>query len=332
MKRILIVKLSSLGDIAHALPAVRVLKARTGATLDWVVQPEYAALIRACPLVERVIEFPRHHFWRDGFAFRRELRREPYDLVVDMQGLMKSAVAARMARAAWRVGPAWAREGAPWLYHARPERLPGPRRHAAAELLDLVDTLAPPPPADAPPEPPLPPLEFAFSPVDLGDRPGPHVVFAPFSRWTTKDWPLENFAALGRRLAEEMGVSIRIVGGPADAAKGNELSMQIGDAARNMCGHTNLPGLCAELQSADLVVGVDSGPLHWADALGTPLVAIYGATDPARTGPWNQPDSVVTCAELSCRPCHSRTCRRGDVACLRTLEVEPVLQAAMARL
>ena len=98
--RILVVKLSSLGDIAHALPAVRALKERTGAAIDWVVQPEYAALLARCPDVERTIVFPRRNFARGFFSFWRALRREKYDVVVDLQGLLKSALAARLARGA----------------------------------------------------------------------------------------------------------------------------------------------------------------------------------------------------------------------------------------
>ena len=100
MKRILVVKLSSLGDIAHALPAVRALKERTGAAIDWVVQPEYAALLARCPDVERTIVFPRRNFARGFFSFWRALRREKYDVVVDLQGLLKSALAARLANSA----------------------------------------------------------------------------------------------------------------------------------------------------------------------------------------------------------------------------------------
>ena len=102
--------------------------------------------------------------------------------------------------------------------------------------------------------------------------------------------------------------------------------------AANWCGRTSLPELMGRLKAADLVVGVDSGPLHWADAMGVPLVAVYGATDPVRTGPWHQPDSVVTCGACKRRPCHSRTCAEGDLACLEGLDAETVFRAAAARL
>jgi heptosyltransferase I len=325
MKRILVIKLSSLGDIAHALPAVRALKARTGADIDWVVQPEYAALLACCPDAGRLIEFPRRNFLRRLGPFLRELRRERYEAIVDLQGLMKSAVVARLARGNRRVGPAWAREGAPWFYDAQPPKAPGPRGHAVDEAMAVVDLVAPG-------EGGAPVPEVLISESEPDGRPGPHVAFAPFSRWETKNWPLDKFAELGRRLVAEMGCQIRIVGGPGDQAQGELLAVQIGEGARNLCGQTDLRGLCALLKSMDLLVTVDSGPMHWADAMGVPLVAIFGATDPARTGPYRQLAHVVAKDGLECRPCHSRTCARGDGACLRTLEVEQVLRAALERL
>ena len=325
MKRILVIKLSSLGDIAHALPAVRALKERTGAEIDWAVQPEYAPLLACCTDVARTIAFPRRDFARGFFPFLRELRREKYDVVVDLQGLMKSALAARLARGKRRVGPAWAREGAPRFYDAQPEKIAGPRRHAVEEAMDVANLVAPG--AATPPEPRL-----AFPEAEPDVEPGPHVAFAPFSRWDTKDWPVEKFAELGRRLATEMGCRIRIVGGRDNETAGENMARQIGEGARNLCGKTDLPGLCALLKGMDLLVTVDSGPMHWADALGVPLVAIFGATDPARTGPYRQLAHVVAKEGLECRPCHSRSCARGDLACLRTLDVETVFKAALKRL
>ncbi len=325
MNRILVIKLSSLGDIAHALPAVRALKERTVAAIDWVVQPEYAGLLAHCPDVARVIEFPRRNVARGFWTFLRALRQERYDAIVDLQGLLKSAVVARLARGKQRVGPAWAREGAPRFYDAQPARSAGPRLHAVQEAMAVVALVAPGP--DAAPEPRL-----DFAEAESDGSPGPHVAFAPFSRWDTKDWPVEKFAELGRRLAKEMGCQIRIVGGRDNEAQGETLARQIGDRARNLCGKTDLPGLCSLLKSMDLLVTVDSGPMHWADALGVPLVALFGATDPARTGPYRQLDHVVAQEGLECRPCHSRTCARVDLACLRTLEVEKVFQEVLKRL
>jgi lipopolysaccharide heptosyltransferase II len=275
--------------------------------------------------VARTVEFPRRDFLRGFLPFASALRQERYDLIIDLQGLMKSAVAARLARGDWRVGPAWAREGAHWFYDVQTEPLAGPRPHAVDECMEVVNLIAP---GDAPA--PQPRLDIPEAESD--GSPGPHVAFVPFSRWATKDWPPEKFAELGRRLAAEMGCQIRIVGGPDNAGPGEALARQIGERARNLCGKTDLPGLCSLLKSMDLVIAVDSGPMHWADAMGVPLIAVFGATDPARTGPYWQRDHVLAKDGLDCRPCHSRTCARGDLACLQTLEVEPVFQQALKRL
>lgn len=325
MKRILVIKLSSLGDIAHALPAVRALKERTGAEIDWVTQPEYAGLLACGSDVGRVIEFPRRNFSRGGFSFLRALRRERYDAIVDLQGLMKSAIVARLALGNRRVGPAWAREGAHRFYDAQPPRVAGPRRHAVEELMEVAGRVAPG--TGLPPEPRLNVPE-----AESDGSPGPHLAFAPFSRWDTKNWPIEKFADLGRRLAAEMGCRIRIVGDRDHEAQGEDLARQIGERAQNRCGQTDLVGLCSMLKGMDLLVSVDSGPMHWADAMGVPLVAIFGATDPARTGPYHQLNHVVAKEGLSCRPCHSRTCARGDLACLRTLDVDVAFQTVLSRL
>jgi lipopolysaccharide heptosyltransferase I len=325
MKRILVIKLSSLGDLAHALPAVRALKRRTGAEIDWVTQPEYVPLLECCPDVNRILAFPRRNVIRQGAAFLWSLRREKYDAIVDLQGLMKSALVARLARGKRRVGPAWAREGSHYIYQDQPARPEGPRRHAVEELMDVVDLVMP---GDTVPEE----LNLQFPEAEADGRPGPHIALAPFSRWATKDWPVEKFVEVARRLASEMGGQIRIIGGPDHVSQGNSMARQIGPAAKNLCGKTDLIGLCSLLKGMDLLITVDSGPMHWADAMGVPLVAIFGATDPARTGPYHQRNHVVTQQGLACQPCHSRSCARKDLACLTTLESDVVLQAALARL
>lgn len=338
MKRVLVVKLSSLGDIAHALPAVRALKERTGAEIDWLVQPEYAGLLECCPDVSRAIAFPRRHPVAGAWRFWKALRREEYAAVIDLQGLLKSALPARLARRTRRAkvfGPAWAREGAEHLYTLRPVKDAGARRHAVLEAMDVVGLYAPPEEgAEAVPRPRIEPPEWDGEEPEGEDgeeTAGPRVGMAPFSRWSTKNWGTEKFAELGARLAREMGCRITVLGGPGDAAEGRALAGRI-PGARAACGTMGLCELCGFMKGLDLLVSVDSGPMHWADAMGVPLVAVYGATDPVRTGPWWQPESVVAAEGLACRPCHSRTCRRGDCACLGGLEVEAVFRAAMARL
>jgi len=338
VKRVLVVKLSSLGDIAHALPAVRALKERVaeGVDVDWVAQPEYAPLLRRCPDVARVIPFPRRRFWAGAWPFWKALRSGEYDAVLDFQGLLKSALPAAAARRRGRaplIGPAWAREGAGAFYTIRPVRGAGPRRHAVDELLDVVGLYAPSN-AAAPVAAPRPRIDI--EPDDGGGESetgglGPRIAFAPFSRWTTKNWPVAKFAELGRRLAGEMGCRVFVLGGAGDRAEGAKLASAI-PGARDFCGRFDLVGMCGFLKSVDLMVSVDSGPLHWADAMGVPAVAIYGSTDPARTGPYFQPGAVVAADGPPCRPCHSRQCARGTPECLEGLDAGRVAQAVFARL
>lgn len=339
MKRVLVVKLSSLGDIAHALPAVRALKERVegGVEIDWVAQPEYAPLLRRCPDVARVIPFPRRRFWAGAWKFWKALRCEEYDAVLDLQGLLKSALPAAAARRRGRaplIGPAWAREGAGAFYTIRPVRGPGPRRHAVDELMDVVGLYAPPK-AGGPVRAPRPRIDIEADAdgTDEGEEGGlgPRVAFAPFSRWTTKNWPVARFEELGRRLAGEMGCRVFVLGGAGDKAEGMKLAAAI-PGARDACGRFDLVGMCGFLRTVDLMVSVDSGPLHWADAMGVPAVAVYGSTDPVRTGPYFQPEAVVAVEGLACRPCHSRKCGRGDLECLEGLDTERVAAAAFARL
>jgi len=332
--KLLVVKLSSLGDIAQALPAVRRLAARTAGSVHWLVQPEYAPLVSALPFVEKVLVWPRHGGLLARLKALRALRRERYDAVLDLQGLLKSALPAflaRRTRGAKRYGmsPPAARENAWRLYHVRAPAPAGGRPHSADEMLGVVDAFAPPP---AEGEAPLPPLAIRLPRLETAppDGPGPWIAIAPFSRWETKNWPAERFAETAKILRAHWGASFWILGGKGDAAAGERLAQAIGRGARNCCGAFDLLGTCAVLGAVDLLLAVDSGPLHWADALGTPAISVYGATDPARTGPYGQLARVVAAEGLSCRPCHKRTCANAaaPLACLAEVTPEAVAAAA----
>jgi len=323
-RRLLAVKLSSLGDVIHALPTVHALKAAGVGAVDWVVQSEYAELARACPEVERVIAFPRRGASIVGrLAFLRELRRERYDLVADLQGLLKSAIVARLARASRRLGPSFHREGARLFYSA----VAGPRnrnRHAVDECLYALRALGWPEP-DGPPAFPLRVPPFPGAAV-----PRPRIALCPRSRWPTKNWPLEHFVALGRLLLERTGGALHVFGSAADAADGGRIVAGIGDVGpvENHCGRTGLLELAAWLGGMDLAITVDSGPMHLAAALGVPVLALFGPTDPVRTGPYGAAHRVLRFDRLPCIPCFSETCARGDLACLRN--VFPSAAAAAA--
>lgn len=283
MARILVVKLSSLGDLFHALPAVQLIRRHTGATIDWVCHDLYVDLVARFGPVDRALSFPRHSFLRDGGAFLRELRAREYELALDFQGLLKSALTARAARAARRIGPSFSREGSRLFYDA----VAGPNnknRHAVEECLDTARYLGCP----------LGPIEFpvAFPAYPL-DVPRPRIGLLPCSRRAEKNWPPERFAELARALRAEVGGSLVVLGGRADQPVCDALAKAIGPDAHNWCGRTTLLELGGLIQALDVLVTVDSGPMHIAAAVGTPTVAVFGPTDPIRTGPFGARHRVV---------------------------------------
>lgn len=317
--RILIVKLSSMGDTLHALPAAAELKRQLGAELHWVVQPEFAALVTRFACVDRVLCWPRRGGWSGRRAALTALRAQPYDLVVDLQGLLKSAIVARLARSPRRIGPSFHREGSRWFY----TQTAGARdknRHAVDECLDVLDALG----LERPASPQFP---LSLPEVDIGAGPatGPRVAIAPLSRWATKNWPLEHFAEVARRLVADFDAELHGIGGPADAPAVARLAELAGVPVRNHCGEHDLAQTGGLLRHMDLLLSNDSGPMHLAAAVGTPCVVPFGPTLPGRTGPYGPGHRVLRLG--NCPPCRSRVCRRGRAVCLAELAPDLVFAA-----
>jgi heptosyltransferase-1 len=268
---ILVVRLGAMGDIIHVLPAVASLKhSFPGARITWVVEPRWVPLLEANPFVDRVTPL-RRGTARGMLASWREIRSERYQLAVDFQGLIKSAVTAACARAERIFGfhRSQARESAAALFYS--DEVRSASSHVVDRNLDLAAAAGatalvrefPLPPGT--PEGELPPGDF--------------VLASPLAGWRGKQWPLECYGSLADRLRSELGMAL-VLDGPASAA--GELA-QVAGAARHFSG---LAGLIHATRRAAAVVGVDSGPMHLAAALGKPGVAIFGPTDPARNGPY----------------------------------------------
>jgi lipopolysaccharide heptosyltransferase I len=312
--RILIVKTSSLGDLFHALPTVHLLKQEYHASIDWVVNQEYVQLVECFTDVDKVISFPRQTLKEDYPSFVKALREEPYDMIVDLQGLAKSALlickAAKRIKEAKILGPSFQREGARLFYTAVVGKK-NKDRHAVEENLDVMTWLT------RPVEPVLFPVEFP--PVD---RPcmkkNPVVVFAPCSRHEAKNWPAERFVELG----EQLRTQIVLVGSQEDEDVCLKIENALPEgAATNLCGKTSLVELGGILQAANLVITVDSGPMHMASAIGTPCLAIFGPTDPKRVGPYGPQHRVI-------RNATTRYYSKEDMDSIRQVGVEEVLETA----
>ncbi|MDO9541988.1 MAG: glycosyltransferase family 9 protein, partial [Kiritimatiellia bacterium] len=180
IKRILVVKLSSIGDLIHALPAVHCLKSGLNAEIDWIVHPAYAELAKCFSDVSRVLVFPRRAAPAEFIRQTRLLRAEQYEMILDLQGILKSAFVSRLALGLKRIGPSFHREGSFFFY----TDVAGARdknRHAVDEIMDVVRYL------DLAALPPVYPLTV---PLQLVSEPSPRIALLPFSRWPSKNWPL----------------------------------------------------------------------------------------------------------------------------------------------
>jgi lipopolysaccharide heptosyltransferase I len=324
-KRILLIKPSAIGDVVHALPILNLLRRRwPEAHISWLVTPGCAGLLEGHPQLDEVILFERHRYaklWRDPeslmelLALTRELRRGQYDLAVDLQGLFRSGWLTYQTRAPIRVGFDNAREFA-WLGYTHRVQVATMEQHALERYLSIADLLG------CGRE-----VEFVFA-TDDADREiaanltrgiERYALLFPGTNWATKRWPAAHFADIVRPLEKQFGLRC-IVGGSSGEA---QLASQIRGAV-NLAGKTNLRQLTALIERASLVVSNDSGPMHIAAALGRPLVALFGPTNPTRTGPYQREESVVR-LDIPCSPCYARKCLHQS--CLRWLSVDAVMRA-----
>lgn len=348
--RVLIVKLSSLGDVIHTLPALTALRRHwPDAHLTWLVEPSAADILHGHPALNRVLLLPRPA-WADLFRrgrlfrvarqvlqFLRELRATSYDLVLDFQGLAKSAVWVAAARAAAKLGPGPGRRRneLAWLVYDRRVPLPSPGVHAVERNLALLDALGVPRGPVRYDLPVAPEVERAATELLAGAGLAAGAAFVaacPQTRWPTKNWTATGFAAVADALAGR-GLPVVFTGAPADRTALDEIAAAMRTPMCRVDGRTPLPVLAAVFRRARAVLATDTGPLHLAVAMGTPVVALFGPTDPGYTGPHGPGHRVVRQA-VPCSPCFRRTCRTRVVephACMRRLAPETVVQAVLAQ-
>lgn len=342
--RVLVVRLSSFGDIVHALPVLAAVReARPEAEVDWLVDARYEALLDHVEGVHTrlVVRAPRREASAARLAFAggagwlaaaRALRRRGYEAALDLQGLLKSAVLARASGARRVVGfdRAGLREpAAAWLLG---ERVATDRRaHVVRKNLALVAALgiAPPPAVRMPLVVPASRLadEVAAEASRLGD--GRFALLNPGAAWPNKRWEPARFGELASRLREQLGMPSWVLWGPGEQAIAAEVATRARGAAR-LVPRTTIGDVIALAARAALMVSGDTGPLHLAAAVATPLVGIYGPTWPERNGPWHPDDEVISRAP-ACGCHHKRRCRRPR-RCLDDISVDDVFAAARRRL
>lgn len=293
-ERILIVRLGAIGDVVNALVVATAIKAaRPSTRIGWAVHELALPLVACHPDVDSV------HLWRRdgglaGFQeFLRGVRAERYGLVIDLQRILKSALVAKLTRAGRVLGFDRARaKELSWIWTR--ERIPPGRQdaHMVVQYLEFVRYLGLPlhgvvhrfpesPEAEARALELLAPLDAAPVVLNLGaSKPG-------------NRWPAERFGQLARRIAGELRLPVVLAGGPGDVALAAEAQAACGGDALDLVGRTDLLELAEVLRRARHVVSCDTGPMHLAAAVQTPVLALFGPANPSRTGPWGERHRVV---------------------------------------
>ena len=334
MRAILIVRLGALGDIVHALPVAAALRDRFGdARIDWVVDERHRELLDLVPVVDRriVLRTRSASLRRRVTELRRTLARVPYDIAIDVQGLLKSAVVARLSGARRILGftPPHLRERAAGLFYTETHD-PGETAHVIEKNLTLAAALG----ADVSEMrfPLAVPASAALDAVRasrsaVGET--PFVVLNPGAAWPNKRWPPGRFGAVAQWLRRERGLRSVVTWGPGDETMATAVVDGAAGAAE-LAPTTSISDVVAIVRAATLMVSGDTGPVHLAAAVGTPIVGIYGPTDAARNGPWSV-DDVTVSRFTTCSCHHHRRCRVARW-CLEDISVDDVTAAIVRRL
>ena len=332
--RVLIVKLSAIGDVIHALPVAAALKeAYPHLAIDWAVEEPFVPLLSGNPCLRQVIPLPKLRgsrlrsasFRRDYRKRLRDLRENSYDVSLDLQGLTKSAVVAVASGAKVRLGYHWLREAAKFL------EKPVPRRpesvHIVDQYLDVARFLGANPSA----------VRFPFEIPDedaiIGERllaeanlnPGAKfVTLNPASAKAEKEWDSAKFAALADKILAERGLPSVIV--TADMAAAQRVLDAAQSSVINLAGRTNLKQLAAVLRRGAVHVCGDTGSGHIAAALGGGVVSLFGPTDPARSCPYGQAAGVVSHRALCDPNCRGHQCALPRPRCMDAITVAEVFE------
>lgn len=333
VRRICIIKPSALGDVVQSLPVLPLLRLRfPDSHLAWVINQELSDLVSGHPALNAVIPFDRHGGLSDWWRLLRQLRASRFDMVIDLQGLFRTGIMCLATAAPLRIGLQTAREGSGLTCHHilrdTSTQVPAHRRvWRLAEELGLGDLT---PETDIN----IPNTDRAWAAKVRANSSGPLLVIQPGTRWQTKQWPIRHFAEVARRAMKQLGMSVIVIGSRnenADAQGLVDLVKQVmprGDI-RSLAGKTSIKQLAALLQQAELVLSNDSGPLHLAAGLGTPVVGVFTCTSPIRSGPPGNHHQLVSthlpCAGSYCKKCPQRGV--GYLACFEELTPERVWQA-----
>lgn len=343
-KRILVIKPSSLGDVIHALPLIHALKRRFPSShVGWVLQRNLRSLLEADQHIDEIIpiEIPstsepsaRIGTYFDAFiatigsmrSLRKKFRDDPYDVILDLHASLRSGLISIMNPRGFRIGFANAKELNTFfqsrLVHDSPDK-----PHAVDKILGFADFL----------ELTVDSADFELfigasainearlfmdeSGIDGVER----IVYAnPATRWATKFWNKRAWAELADRLINELNAKVIFGGGPSEIDYVFEIVALMKQEPVIAAGRLTPIGAAALIKASDIYVGVDSGPMHIAAFVGTPVIAIFGPTDPEKVGPYGPGNVVVRVENLSCLGCRKSVC--SDRRCLDQISADRMFE------
>lgn len=356
--RILIVRLSALGDVIQTLPVLSWIRTTyPEAVIGWLVEADAANLLQDNPLVDHLHVSHRKQWlrslknpsqWlktsREIRTLIHQIRRVNYDVALDFQGLLKSSFSMYLTGIPHRIGFKCAREGAPLFYTQTcplPNAFYNPNipliehfKHLAETIGCNTHTISYPLPVATRQH--LATIDRLLDPLGLS---APFIVFAPATQWPSKHWPISSWQQLLKRILDKTDFNVVLVGGPQDKTLTQSILSAIPMAEQqkrvlDVAGQTTLRELQHLFERAYAVVGLDSAPLHLAGAVGKArLIGIYGPTPYRRVPPPNSHQAILLSSEdtLSCQPCHQTRCPLGTLECMHRITPDQVLAGLVCK-
>ena len=333
---ILIIKLSAIGDVVHSLPFLEVLRDRfPSSRIDWVVEEDAGGIVEGHPDINQLIIFHRKS-WLKRFSDKgeyikvgkevanllKELKKRKYDIVVDVQGLFKSGILTFLARGKRKIALTGGREGSFIFVHER-VAIPDPDMHALDRYLCIARYLGA--------------TNFVWNgqiPIydkdkryvnnllgEIGNN-NTLVAVNPIAKWASKLWELNRFASLADKIKEKLGAEVIFTGSGNDKKAIDNILSVMKTEALNLSGKTSLKELAYLYQRCAIVISTDTGPMHVASAMGSPVViALFGPTSPLKTGPYGAKHRVIK-AGIGCSPCFKKRC--DDMSCMEKITVDMI--------
>lgn len=344
IEKILVTRLSAIGDVIHALPVACALRKKyPEAQIDWLVEAKAFPLVKLNPYLDNVILLPRKKWAKmlnqdvvkavkSFFSFFRQMKETNYDINLDLHGLFKSSLSSYLIKPKLRLGPANGRELSTFFYQAKIE-IPDKTMHQVERNLYLASA-----------------LEADIEEIDYGLKMTPViksrvsrlferenitenrsiVIINPFTTWESKNWYLERYFHLANELIKA-GYYIIFTGAESDREAINSFETANDNYYSNLAGKTDLEELTEVYNRSDLYIGGDTGPTHLAAAIGLKVVSLMGPTSPKTHGPYGKGHTVIQDNSLECIRCWDRHCSR-KMQCMKSISVEQVLRIAKKKL